>query len=229
MQGVITRVQVLAHPVVVFESFGLKVLLRSLFAGARDTFLDIVSACAEEDEHAGMAQIDLLRTVKRFIGFERRLRDLYEELSRRFPGDVQATRFFTTLRGHEEGHAIVLSRVRRELRRGRLWRPSEETHVAAMEGFEATLDAHEREVRRGVTLARALELVEAVEGSEINVVFDTLHGAVDMRSRARFERLFVLTRRHLAYIGEQVAALRVKHGIAAVPSPVAPAGGGPPL
>jgi hypothetical protein len=219
MRGVITRVQVLAHPVVVFESFGLKVLLRSLFAGARETFLDIVSACAEEDEHAQMAEIDLSRTVKRFIGFERRVGGVYQELSRRFPADPQATRFFRTLGGHEEGHAIVLSRVQRELRQGRLWRPSKEIHVAAMEGFEATLDAHEREVRRGVTLARALEIVEAIEGSEINVVFETLHGAVDMRSRARFERLFVLTRRHLAYIEEQIAALRARHGVAPAPAP----------
>jgi rubrerythrin len=218
MQGVITRVHVIAHPVVVFESFGMKVLLRSLFAGARETFLDIVSACAEEEEHAGMAEIDLLRTVKRFIGFERHMRDIYQELSRRFPDDVQATRFFRILASQEEGHAIVLSRVQRELRRGRLWRRSNELHVAAMEGFEATLDAHEQEVGRGVTLARSLEIVEAIEGSEINVVFDTLHGAVDMRSRARFERLFVLSRRHLAYFREQVKALRVRHGIAAVPA-----------
>lgn len=219
MQGVITKVQVLAHPVVILESFGMKVLLRSLFAGARETFLDVVSACAEEDEHAGMAEIDLVRTVKRFIGFERRMRDIYLELSRRFSGDAQATRFFRTIGGHEEGHAVVLSRVQRELRRGRLWRPSDELHVATMEGFEATLDAHEQEVRRGVSLARALEIVEAIEGSEINLVFDTLHGAVDMRSRARFERHFVLSRRHLAYIGEQVAALRGRQAIAPTPAP----------
>lgn len=218
MQGVITRVHVIAHPVVVFESFGMKVLLRSLFAGARETFLDVVSACAEEEEHAGMAEIDLLRTVKRFIGFERRMRDIYQELSLRFPEDAQAAKFFRVLAGHEEGHAIVLSRVRRELRRGRLWRRSKDLHVAAMEGFESALDAHEQEVRRGVTLARALELAEAIEETEINAVFDTLQDSVDMRSRARFERLFVLSRRHLAYLREQVLALRARGGMA-VPAP----------
>lgn len=218
MRGVITRVHVIAHPVVVLESFGLKVLLRSLFAGARETFLDIVSACAEEEAHAGMAEIDLLRTVRRFIGFERRMRDIYQELSLRFPDDAQAGTFFRVLAGHEEGHAIVLSRVQRELRRGRLWQRSKDLHVAAMEGFEAVLDAHEQAARRGVTLARALELVETIEGTEINAVFDTLEACVDMRSRARFDRLFVLTRRHLAYIREQILALRARDGVAAAPA-----------
>lgn len=218
MQGVITRVHVIAHPVVVFESFGMKVLLRSLFAGAKETFLDIVAACAEEEEHAGMAEVDLLRTVKRFIGFERRMRDIYQELALSFPGDAQAEKFFKVLAGHEEGHAIVLSRVRRELRRGRLWRRSKDLHVAAMEGFEAALDAHAQAVRRGVTLAKALELVETIEGTEINAVFDTLEGSVDMRSRARFERLFVLSRRHLSYLREQIGALRAREGMATVPA-----------
>ena len=32
MQGVITRTQVLAHPLVILESFGLKVLVRAPYA-----------------------------------------------------------------------------------------------------------------------------------------------------------------------------------------------------
>lgn len=214
MQGVITRVQVLAHPVVIVESFGVKVLVRALFADARETFLEIVSRCAEEEAHLGMDEIDLVRTVKRFIGFECRVRDVYRRLSERFSGAAEVVEFFETLSGHEEGHALVLSRVRREMRKGRLWSQSKDLHVATVEAFDARLEAYEKEVRRGVTLARALEIVEGIEGSELNVVFDTLNGSVDMRSRARFERFFVLTQRHLAYCREQVQRLRTQHGIA---------------
>jgi hypothetical protein len=214
MQGVITRTQVLAHPIVIAESFGVRVLVRALFASARETFLEIVSRCAEEEAHLGMYGFDLVRTVNRFVGFECRVRDLYQRLSQRFADTRDAAAFFRTLAGHEEGHAIVLSRVRRELRKGRAWRESKALHVAAVEGFDARLGACEEEVRRGVTLARALELVEAIEGSELNVVFDTLNGCVDMRSRARFERFFVLTQRHLAYCDEQLRSLRARHGIA---------------
>lgn len=214
MQGIITRVQVLAHPIVIVESFGVKVLVRALLADTRETFLDIVSRSAEEEAHLGMEEIDLVRTVKRFIGFECRVRDVYRRLSEQFSGAAEAAEFFKTLSGHEEGHAIVLSRVQRELRKGRLWKQSKDVHVGTVKAFAARLKAYEEEVRRGVTLARALEIVEGIERSEINVVFDTLNGSVDMRSRARFERFFVLTQRHLAYCSEQVQVLRTQHGIA---------------
>jgi hypothetical protein len=214
MQGVITRVQVLAHPVVIVESFGVKVLVRALLADARETFLEIVSRCAEEEAHLGMDQVDLVRTVKRFIGFECRVGDVYRRLSQQFSGAAEAAKFFATLSGHEQGHAIILSRVHREIRRGRLWKESKDLHFATVDAFEARLNAYEEEVRRGITLARALEIVEGIEASEINVVFDTLNGCVDMRSRARFERFFVLTQRHLAYCTEQVQGLRIQHGIA---------------
>ncbi len=213
MRGVITRVQVLAHPIAVAESFGVKVLVRALFAGARETFLEVVNRCAEEEAHAGMDELPLARTVERFIGFECRVRDLYRRLAGRFAEDPEAAGFFATLAGHEEGHAIVLSRVRRELRRGHLWKRSRELHSAAVDAFEARLAAWEGEVRRGVALARALELAEGIEGSEINVVVDTLKGSVDMRSRGRFERFFVLTDRHLAYCGGGIAHLRRREGL----------------
>jgi hypothetical protein len=214
MQGVITRVQVLAHPIVIVESFGVRVLVRALFADARETFLEIVSRTAEEEAHLGMDEIDLVRTVKRFIGFERRVGDVYRRLSLQFSGAAEAAKFFAILSGHEEGHAIVLSRVQREMRKGRLWKHSKDLHFATVEAFEARLEVYEEEVRRGVTLARALQIVEGIEGSELNVVFDTLNGSVDMRSRARFERFFVLTQRHLAYCRKQVQGLRSQHGIA---------------
>jgi hypothetical protein len=209
MQGVITRVQVLAHPIVIIESFGVKVLVRALFSGERETFLEIVTRAAEEEAHEAHEDVALVPTVRRFIGFERRVGEIYAELSRRF-SDPAVSRFFATLAGHEEGHALALSRVLREVRRGHLWKPSRDLHLSIQESFEATLASYEDEVRRGVRLARALEIVEAIEGSEVNVVFDTLSGCVDLRSRCRFERFFVNTRGHLAYCQEQVAALRAR-------------------
>ena len=218
MQGLITRVQVLAHPIVIVESFGVKVLVRALFADARETFLEIVSRCAEEEAHVGMEELRLARTVKRFVGFECRVRDVYRRLADRFPDDPEAARFFATLSRHEEGHAIVLSRVRREIGRGHLWKESKDVHATAVEVFEARLQACEEEVHRGIELARALQVVERIERSEINVVFDTLNNSVDMRSRARFERFFVLTRRHLEYCEQQIHDLRARPGMALEPA-----------
>ncbi len=217
MRGVITRSQVLAHPFVILESFGVKVLVRALFADARETFLEIVSRAAEEEAHRDLDELDLARTVKRFIGLECRVGDLYRALALGFSDDHDAADFFETLAGHEEGHAIVLSRVRREIRKGKLWKRSRALHVASVDALESRLAAWEGEVTRGVTLARALEIVEGIEGSEVNVVFDTLNESVDMRSRARFERFFVLTGRHLAYCANGIRALRLRRG----PAPTA--------
>jgi rubrerythrin len=218
MQGVIRRAQVLAHPIVIAESFGLKVLWRALLAGGDQTFLEIVSRAAEEEARAGMDEIDLMRMVKRFIGFERRLRDIYERLSDQLFGTPEVAKFFSILARQEEGHAIVLTRVRREIRKGRLWKESKDVHLASLEAFEARFAAFEEEVRRGDTLARALEIVDAIESSELNFVFDTLNGSVDMRSRARFERFFVISHQHVAYCREHVQRLRVQHA-EAVASP----------
>jgi hypothetical protein len=208
MQGVVTTIQVLAHPLVIVEGFGLKVLLRALFAGREETFLDIVSRRAEEEARGDMDELDLVRMVDRFVGFERRARDLYLDLSEQLAGLSEAARFFATLSRQEEGHAIVLSRVRREISRGRFWTDSKDLHLASEKAVDALLTDFEEEVRHGVSLPRALDIVEAIEGSELDLVFDSLNSSVDLRSRARFERFFVLNQSHSLYCREQVRTLR---------------------
>jgi rubrerythrin len=179
-----------------------------LLAGRDETFLDIVSRCTEEGARSEMDEVDLLRTVDQCIGFERRARDLYRALSQQFAGIAKATKFFGTLSWQEEGHAIVLSRVRREIRRGRLWTKSKDLHLASVDAFDSLLAGFEEEVEKGVLLLRALDIVEDIEESELDVVFDTLNDSVDMRSRARFERFFVLSKAHSVYWREQVRSLR---------------------
>lgn len=215
MQGVVRTRQVLAHPIVIIEGFGLKVLIRALLAGRGETFLDIVSRCAEEESRSDLEEIDILRTVDRFTSFERRARDIYAALARQLKGHPDAAKFLARLSNQEEGHAIVLSRVRREIRRGRLWTESKDLHGFSVAGMHALLERFEAEVRGPVSLGRALEIVEAIEGSELDVVFDTLNRSVDMRSRARFERFFVLNENHLAYCREQVQRLRAGESLPA--------------
>ena len=213
MLGVITRKEVLAHPLLILEGFGPRVLVRALTCDDNETFLDIVNRCSEEDDHQAMADVDLARTVQAFQGFELRARDLYLALAQRLGGEADVDAFFRAIAGHEEGHAVLLARVRREVRRGHCWKESARGHHESIARVEGLLSGVEDEVRGGVTLARALEVVETLEGSELNVVFDTLRHSVDMRSRARFEAFFVLTDRHLAFCTQGVSALREAHGI----------------
>jgi hypothetical protein len=46
----------------------------------------------------------------------------------------------------------------------------------------------------------------------------TLNGSVDMRSRARFERFFVISHQHVAYCREHVRRLRAQHADALAPT-----------
>jgi rubrerythrin len=211
MQGVVTRVQVLTHPLVIVEGFGFKVLWRALLARPGETFLEVVRRCAEEEQFAarGLRELDLLRTVDRFIGFECRARDLYRMLGQQHRGEfARAARFFATLARQEEGHAVVLSHVRREVQRGRLWKESKELHAAACDRLDALFSRLEAEARAGVPLVRALDMVEQVEGSELDLIFEDLRSSVDARSRARFERFFVLGSAHQEYCRSELAALR---------------------
>lgn len=217
MIGVITRREVLSHPFVILESFGARVLVRALTSGPGETFLDVVSRCEEEEAHRAEAEVDLEKTVGAFQGFELRARDLYRSFERIHSGLPAVAAFFRTLAGHEEGHAVVLAQVRHALRHGRCWKHSLRAFREEMARVAATLASAEAEAVPGITLARTLELAEALEASEINVVFDTLRGSVDLRSRARFEGFFVMTEKHLSYCREQVRALREAHGVPAKP------------
>jgi rubrerythrin len=197
---------------VIIEAFGFKVLLRSLLAGRDDTFLDIVMRCAQESAHNDMVEIDLLKALDRFAAFERRARDIYRELSEQLSGYPDAARFFRSLSSQEEGHAIVLCRVRREIRRGRLWKKSKDLHFAMLGSLDAMFANLEHEVRtKWVSFARALEIVEHIEQSELDVVFESLSESVEMRMRGRFERFFVVSKQHSAYWREQVQNLRAVH------------------
>jgi hypothetical protein len=178
--------------------------------GVNETFL-IVARCSHKGANDDREEVDLLKTVDRFVGLERRARDLYRSLSRRLAGLPDAARFFGFLSWQEEGHAVVLSRVRREIRRGNLRKKSDELQFACLGSLETLFTNLEQQVRRRVSLARALEMVEEIEGSELDVVFDTLNDSVEMRSRARFERFFVLSKDHSAYWHEQVRSLRTRY------------------
>jgi hypothetical protein len=211
MQGVITRKEIFAHPMVIIEGFGLKVLVRSLVARRDETFLDIVNRCAGFRAQNDEDEIDLLRTVQRFIDFERRARDLYRKLARHYCTLPDVEKFFGTLSWQEEGHAIVLSRVHREIRRGRLSAGSRDLHEASIASVEALLKACEEEVRHGMPLGRALEIVDVIEGSELDIVFNRLNESVHMRSRARFERFFALADDHWAYHVTERRKLRARY------------------
>ncbi len=211
MQGVITTKAILQNPIVIIEGFGLRVFINALFADKDATFLDIINECHELDAHKDMASMNLSEIVNQFIGYELKSQEIYTILSERFSELSDVSAFFKNLARHEEGHAIVLARVRREIERGHYWKESKQIHLDEIKRFDRFMKKAEASVLAGVSLAEALTLVDQLEGSEINIVFENLNKSVDMKSRKRFEKFFVMTSEHIGYCDKQTTAFRKKY------------------
>jgi len=211
MQGVITTKAILQNPIVIIEGFGLRVFINALFADKDATFLDIINECHELDAHKDMASMNLSEIVNQFIGYELKSQETYTILSERFSELSDVSAFFKNLARHEEGHAIVLARVRREIERGHYWKESKQIHLDEIKRFDRFMKKTEASVLAGVSLAEALTLVDQLEGSEINIVFENLNKSVDMKSRKRFEKFFVMTSEHIGYCDKQTTAFRKKY------------------
>ncbi len=210
MLGVITKKDIIQHPFIIIEGFGLRVLIRALVADEDETFLDIVNECYELEEHKEMADLSIGKIVKQFLGFELRVREIYLTLAGQMhkAGYEDVSSFFREIAAHEEGHAIVLARVRQEVARGHFWKDSEAMYQDDIDLFEENLSSVEKQVSSEVSLSEALDIVDALESSEINMVFDNLKEAVDMKSRAHFERFFVMTNKHLQICTSKVQLFR---------------------
>ena len=213
MKGVITKKEVLKNPVIIIQGFGMRVFVNALFADEDATFLDIVNECNEKKEHKDMAQMNLLEIVNQFIGYELKAQELYSILSRNFKEYDDVSRFFRRISQHEEGHAIVLARVRREVNKGHYWKETKQIHMSEIKEFDKLIKSAEESVKAGISLADALTLVEVLEGSEINVVFDNLNNSVDMKSRGRFQKFFVMSQEHTGFCDKNVELFREKYNL----------------
>jgi len=213
MQGVITKKEVLKNPVVIIEGFGLRVFINALFADKDATFLDIINECHELDSHKDMASMNISEIVNQFIGYELKAQELYTILSKNFSELSDVSAFFKNIARHEEGHAIILARVRREIERGHYWKESKQIHISEIERFDRFMRDAEASIQSGVSLAEALTLVDLLEGSEINIVFENLNNSVDMKSRKRFEKFFVMTTEHVGFCEKQTANFRKKYDL----------------
>ncbi len=155
--------------------------------------------------------MDLRAIVNQFIGYELKARELYTILSAKFSELKDVSDFFRHIARHEEGHAIVLARVRREIDRGHYWKESKQIHTSEIEHFDRFIKEAEASIQSGVSLAEALDLVDSLEGSEINIVFDNLNHAVDMKSRKRFKKFFVMSKEHIGFCEKKTAEFREKY------------------
>ncbi|MCC6846968.1 MAG: hypothetical protein IT294_00605 [Deltaproteobacteria bacterium] len=118
--------------------------------------------------------MDMLDLLGRCIGLERNAAEFYEILARRFAGDAELARLWSTMAGEEREHARKLATWRELI----VAEPLE--HRPRASGFEPDVVELERMLEESRAAAAtadeegAFALALALEGSEINTIYTTL-------------------------------------------------------
>lgn len=200
MVGVISKRDILAHPVVTIRCFGWPVFFKALVAGRGQTFLSLLC----EAGALRPATVEVPELLGHCIELELRAGRIYERLAQQFAGQDRVRRFFQTLAEQERSHAELLELCRQTAgRAGWLeekfapWRdavPRLEQQMGEAEAAAYGLDE----------LADALRLVIHIEGSEINDVFAGTVSATDSDFVRTLRAFHTAGTTHIGYISDRI-------------------------
>ena len=172
MVGVITNLDIAAHPVVTIRAFGWQVFFRAVFGGPETTFLSLLQGIRA-------TTTNLPPLLDRCVGLELRAKRVYLALAKAFGDDASVGPFFGGLAVQEQYHADLLRVCRAAALRGgwkaSLFNPWQDY----LPRLEQQMDAAESAVPEIDSVDAALQLVVQIECSEINQVFNAALAASD--------------------------------------------------
>lgn len=200
MVGVISRWDILAHPVVTIRCFGWALFFKALTAGRQQTFLSLLC-------EAGVLRpptVEVPELLGQCVELESRAQRIYEELAQRFADRGPVRRFFQTLAEQERSHAELLELCRETASRASWleerfapWREAVPRLERQMGEAEALLEGLDK-------LPDALRLVIRIEGSEINDVFGSVVAATDSDFVRTLRAFHTAGTTHIDYIIDQI-------------------------
>jgi len=203
MLGAIRRRDIIAHPFVTVDCFGLGLFFRVLVAGRRKTFLSLMAGTGVLRSPV----VEVPALLGRCVDLESRARRVYEFLAELFRDREPVRQFFEMLARQEQEHFELLELCRQLAGRdGWLeehfapWRAAVPQLERQMEDLEASLEARE-------SLAGALRLVLQIESSEINRVFQGAVSATDSAFVRALGAFRTAEAEHIAYICDRIPAL----------------------
>ncbi len=207
MKGLIGRKDVLLHPWTVIRGFGLKVFLKTAFAPGHATFLEVISEGIPKPVSPEEIQITLL--LDKLISFELRTSHIYARLGTMFKEHDGANTFFHTLSIQEQGHAEILRIVKVEVARLKLWDEVKPISTEVVDKIDKDLSHLEWDIRHPETLSykESLKIVESLESSEINVVFDFIHHSIQTPFLRKSHRLIPSIAEHHSYLNTMLPEL----------------------
>lgn len=174
MRGVINKIDLITHPFIVIQGFGLKVYLQALIAPKDSTFLDLIrqkvtEPLSPQHEHLN-AQIHHLTTI------EKGLAGIYSSLQEKYAANPVAAKFFETISEHEKDHTEMLEIIKAEVVRRKAWHSIKPVKKELIQNAEKTIEDIQNELKKetipGINLS--LEFVKKLEKIEETTVFDTL-------------------------------------------------------
>ncbi len=213
MVGAIRKRNILAHPIVTIHCFGWTVFVRALFSPQGATFLSVLAPV----EVARPVKKPWREAIERCCSLELRGKGIYLELAERFSENAEAHDFFTVLANQEQEHHDLLQLCSAAMRRGHWKSEGFAQSLKSLPGLESHMHAAEKTAQLLRTLPEALELVLALECSEINFIF---HGVVRSSESPFVRRLRAFNTAgedHLEYIGRRLPELEPSLGEACRP------------
>jgi rubrerythrin len=202
MQGAIRKRDILAHPVTTVQCFGWEVVVRVLFAGRDETFLNIAAG----NMHAPAATAELPEFIMRGRALERRAMQVYRSLAQVFVGTAPVQELFLELAYQEECHAELLELCHMAGGRGctseqfRPWR-------GVVEQLEERMESLERRAQRIMDVTEALQLVLELESSEIDDVFTAIVETSGSKFAQTIKTFRSAVQDHVALVCRTVPAL----------------------
>ena len=104
MVGVITRSDILAHPLATIRSFGWGVFFRAIAPWQSKSFLSLL----QDSGHLATAASKLPAILERCVGLELRAKRIYKALASTFADEGLVGPFFAGLAEQEQYHADLL-------------------------------------------------------------------------------------------------------------------------
>jgi len=201
--GVITRWDILAHPVSAIRCFGWRVFFRAVAPWQDKTFLSVL----RDAGFLVVAASQVPTILERCIALELRAMRIYHALARVFADQGLIGAFFAGLADQEQFHADLLELCRAAAHRkgwkANLFNPWQDY----LPRLEQQMDATEASVNQVGSVEDALQLVIQIESSEINQVFPAAVAASDAAFVKRLKPFQEAMESHMTYIVERLPEL----------------------
>jgi hypothetical protein len=203
MVGVITSLDILAHPISTIRCFGWRVFFNAVDPSQDRTFLSLL----QDAGYFGATASKVPTILERCIALELRAKVIYHALAKAFSDHGLVGPFFAGLAEQEQFHADLLEMCRAAAQRSgwkaNLFNPWQ--HY--LPRLEQQMDDAEAAVPEINSVDVALQFVLQIEFSEINEVFPAALAATDAAFVKRLKPFREAMEAHMSYIAERTPEL----------------------